>query len=203
MLHHQNLRLRVRIGLGSDMCVLALGFNPWANGQSDNAVRNEFRNSPRKFRPMVHWWWPGGDLADEEIKREVGILDSYGFAGAGIQPSNTLVFTPNLLSKEKMERVNDYATPTFFKHVQAADAAASHGMWIDDTRDAQSVWQPAACGPTEEADGTARGTASQGKRSLCIPRTTLSPGISGPCRARVVRHAMATSGLEDAEGEAR
>ena len=30
--------------------------------------------------------------------------------------------------------MNDFATPTFFKHVRvAADAAKAHGMWIDET----------------------------------------------------------------------
>jgi hypothetical protein len=83
---------------------------------------------------MVRWWWPGGDVTDQEIRREISILDSHGFGGAEIQPFNTFVFTPHLLSNEEMERVNDFATPTFFKHVRVAAAAANvHGMWIDDT----------------------------------------------------------------------
>lgn len=83
---------------------------------------------------MVRWWWPGGDVTDQEIRREVSILDSHGFGGAEIQPFNIFVFLPGLLSKEEMERANDFATPAFFKHVRvAADAAKSHGIWIDDT----------------------------------------------------------------------
>lgn len=83
---------------------------------------------------MVRWWWPGGDVTDREIRREIAILDSHGFGGAEIQPFNTFVFTPRLLSKDEMERVNDFATPAFFNHVRAAaDAAKAHGMWIDDT----------------------------------------------------------------------
>jgi hypothetical protein len=83
---------------------------------------------------MVRWWWPGGDVTDQEIRREIGILDSHGFGGAEIQPFNIFVFLPGLLSKEEMERANDFATPAFFKHVRvAADATKAHGMWIDDT----------------------------------------------------------------------
>jgi len=83
---------------------------------------------------MVRWWWPGGDVTDQEIRREITVLDSHGFGGAEIQPFNTFAFTPHLISKEATERVNDFASPAFFKHVRAAaDAAKTHGMWIDDT----------------------------------------------------------------------
>jgi hypothetical protein len=116
------------------MSVIMLGLSPSMNAQTESSVRSEFKSPPKKFRPMVRWWWPGGDVTDEEIGREIGILDSHGFGGAEIQPFNIFVFMPGLLSKEEMERVNDFATPAFFKHMRvAADAAKAHGMWIDDT----------------------------------------------------------------------
>ena len=90
---------------------------------------------------MVRWWWPGGDVTDQEIRREIGILDGHGFGGAEIQPLNTFTFlpqefafAPHNLSQQKIERLSDFATPAFFSHVRvAADAAKARGMWVDDT----------------------------------------------------------------------
>lgn len=130
----RNFLIKTGTGLAVFICVLAPVLSPAAKAQTERAVRSEFRNPPKKFRPMVRWWWPGGDVTDQEIRREIGILDSHGFGGAEIQPFNIFAFTPQLLSKEAMQRVNDFATPTFFNHVRvAADAAKDRGMWIDDT----------------------------------------------------------------------
>ena len=132
--HDRSFPTRAVMGVAVVLCVIAAGLSPSVHAQTESTVRNEFRNPPKKFRPMVRWWWPGGDVTDTEIRREIGILDSHGFGGVEIQPFNIFVFTPNLLSKQEMEHVNDFATPTFFKHVRvAADAAKAHGMWVDDT----------------------------------------------------------------------
>lgn len=81
---------------------------------------------------MVRWWWPGGDVTDAEIKREIGLLDSAGFGGAEIQP--LVPFDTRPLPTDEVDRLNDFATPSFFQHVRvAADAAKVRDMWIDDT----------------------------------------------------------------------
>lgn len=134
MLGDRNFLLKAWVSTVVFMSLIAPGLSPTVKAQTESAIRNEFRTPPKQFRPMVRWWWPGGDVTDQEIEREISILDSHGFGGAEIQPFNIFVFTPGLLSKQEMERVNDFATPTFFKHVRvAADAAKAHGMWIDDT----------------------------------------------------------------------
>ena len=141
LLRNRNFQIRTEIAVFIFVSVIAPGLSPSVKAQTESTVRNEFRNPPKKFRPMVRWWWPGGDVTDPEIRREIGILDSHGFGGAEIQPLNTFTFLPShfafapqKLSEEELERVNDFATPTFFKHVRvAADAAKAHGMWIDDT----------------------------------------------------------------------
>ena len=134
MLDDRNFLVRAGVAIVVFVSVFAPGLTPSLNAQTEIAVRHEFQNPPKQFRPMVRWWWPGGDVTDQEIEREISILDSHGFGGAEIQPFNIFVFTPGLLSKEEMARVNDFATPTFFKHVRVAvDAAKAHGMWIDDT----------------------------------------------------------------------
>jgi hypothetical protein len=81
---------------------------------------------------MVRWWWPGEDVTDEEIRKEIGFLDSAGFGGAEIQP--LVPFDTRSMPKDEVDRINDFATPAFFDHVRvAADAAKLRGMWIDDT----------------------------------------------------------------------
>lgn len=100
--------------------------------QDEATIRSEFRDPAKQYRPMVRWWWPGGDVTDNEIKREIGLLDEAGFGGAEIQPFVT--FDTRNMPKEEVARVNDYATPEFFQHVRAAaDAAKTRDMWIDYT----------------------------------------------------------------------
>jgi hypothetical protein len=95
-------------------------------------VSQRFRNPAKTYRPMVRWWWPGGDVQDKELRREVDLLDQANFGGAEIQ-----AFTKGLkpdMALEVQARVNDYLTPGFFEHVQAAvEEARTHDMWIDYT----------------------------------------------------------------------
>jgi hypothetical protein len=66
------------------LCVAGFGLGSVARSQTQSAIRNEFRRPAKRFRPMVRWWWPGGDVTDEEIQSEIGLLDSAGFA-AGLR----------------------------------------------------------------------------------------------------------------------
>jgi hypothetical protein len=36
----------------------------------------------KAMRPVVRWWWPGGDVTAVELRREVRVLDEAGFGGA-------------------------------------------------------------------------------------------------------------------------
>lgn len=95
-------------------------------------VRQTFQNPPKAYRPMVRWWWPGGDVTDAELRREVGLLDQANFGGAEIQPFK-IGLNPDMPEAAE-NRVNDYLTPTFFAHVRAAlDEARTRGMWLDYT----------------------------------------------------------------------
>jgi hypothetical protein len=103
-----------------------------AFSQDEATVQHEFRDPAKQYRPMVRWWWPGADVTDNEIQREIGLLDAAGFGGAEIQPFVT--FDTRDMPKEEAVRVNEYASPRFFQHVRAAaDAAKARGMWIDYT----------------------------------------------------------------------
>src|ERR1017187_8529687 len=99
---------------------------------SSSRLRQGFRNPPKAYRPMVRWWWPGGDVNDEELRREVRLLDEANFGGGEIQPF-VIGLNPKM-TVEARKRVNDYLTPAFFSHVRAAlEEARSRGLWLDYT----------------------------------------------------------------------
>ena len=96
-------------------------------------LREQFQSPPKKFRPLARWWWPGNDVADDELRREVGVLDNAGFGGAEIQPF-IKGFDFGKFSVDEQRRMESYATPSFFQHVRtAAKAAHQRGMFIDYT----------------------------------------------------------------------
>jgi hypothetical protein len=100
--------------------------------QTSPTVEQQFQNPGKQYRPMVRWWWPGNDVTDEELKREVGLLDSANFGGAEIQPFTIGLDEP--LSDAARKRVNDYMSPSFFSHVGSVlEEASSKGMWMDYT----------------------------------------------------------------------
>ncbi|MFN0182076.1 MAG: glycosyl hydrolase [Gemmatimonadales bacterium] len=99
---------------------------------SPGQVRAAFRQPPKRYRPMVRWFWPGGDVRDDQLKREIGLLDEAHFGGAEIQPFR-LGLDPRA-PVDVLRRVHDYRTPSFFGHVRAAlEEAARREMWIDYT----------------------------------------------------------------------
>jgi hypothetical protein len=103
------------------------------SAQTAASVAQQFQNPAKEFRPMVRWWWPGGDVTDEELRREVSLLDQANFGGAEIQPF-TIGLDPQKMPEATRKRVDDYLTPTFFAHMHAAlDEASTKGMWLDYT----------------------------------------------------------------------
>ena len=96
-------------------------------------VRQQFQSPPKKYRPLVRWWWPGDDVAEAELRREIDVLDRAGFGGAEIQAFNK-GFAKKNLSKAQTQRINSFATRSFFRHVGiAAEEARNNGMFVDYT----------------------------------------------------------------------
>ena len=112
------------------------GFSPVSSEpeSSDSmSVRQQFQSPPKKCRPLVRWWWPGNDVTESELRREVDVLEKAGFGGAEIQ-----AFFKGLAVKDfsetEMRRIRGYASESFFRHVGAAvEEAREHGMFIDYT----------------------------------------------------------------------
>jgi hypothetical protein len=97
------------------------------------SLRREFQAPPKKYRPLARWWWPGNDVTEPELRREIDVLDKAGFGGAEIQPF-VKGFAMEHFSAARMARVNSFASASFFEHVGvAAEEARKHGMFIDYT----------------------------------------------------------------------
>lgn len=107
------------------------GFLPCLGyAQSLDSLRRDFENPPKDARSTVRWWWPGGDVTIDELRREVRVLDEAGFGGAEIQAFRIGLRTD--VPANVATRVDDYATPSFYRKVRvAAEEARDRGLFLD------------------------------------------------------------------------
>jgi hypothetical protein len=109
------------------------GSRPSAEILSADEFRRAFQSPGKKYRPIARWWWPGNLVADEELRREIDVLDKAGFGGAEIQ-AFIKGLNRDVFSDEQWRQMNSYASESFFRHVAAAiEEARSRGMFIDYT----------------------------------------------------------------------
>lgn len=110
-------------------CALAISLSfAAADAQT---LEQRFEAPPKEARPRLRWWWPGAAVADDELRREIDLMDANGFGGAEIQS-----FSPNFVTLTPQERavVNDYAEPGFFASLNVAqEAAKARGLTLDYT----------------------------------------------------------------------
>jgi hypothetical protein len=101
-------------------------------GTMSGELRADFAKPPKTFRPMVRWWWPGGDVQDDELRKEIRLLDEANFGGVEIQPFN-FELRPDSAPDERA-RVDDYLSAPFFSHIRAVlDETQHRSMWADYT----------------------------------------------------------------------
>jgi hypothetical protein len=125
------MRFNRRDFLSSMASLAGLAAMPAGAVNSAGTYRRVFANPPNGAKPWVRWWWPGGAVNDDELRREIQLLSQTGFGGAEVQAFNPAI--PNL-TKEERTRVNDYANEKFFSHLKTCtDAAQEHGLQIDCT----------------------------------------------------------------------
>ncbi len=116
----------------SAMKLRALDGNDRAATTDIATLRSDFRTPPKNFRPIVRWWWPGDDVIETELLRELSALDDAWFGGTEIQAFDK-AFPDNLPTAQK-DRINGFATDSFFRHVAiAARGARDRGLFIDYT----------------------------------------------------------------------
>ncbi|MCS3732324.1 glycosyl hydrolase [Mucilaginibacter dorajii] len=89
-----------------------------------------FRKAPRAFGPLTRWWWPGNDVTDSELKREINMFAENGFAGVEVQP-----LFEGLNEKGNTDRLQkqlSWDTPSFYEHIRVVmQAARKAGMIVD------------------------------------------------------------------------
>jgi len=97
---------------------------------SQHDLRTNFENPLAMARPMVRWWWPGGDVTNEEIARELRIIKDAGLGGVEIQSfKDGLNPAP---TAEVARRVDSFLTPEWFNHVKyAIEEGGRLGLDVD------------------------------------------------------------------------
>ena len=100
-------------------------------------IYTEFSSPQKKYRPMVRWWWPGLEVEEEELRREVRDLDVAGFSGAELQPF--AIGSPSKMDPERAKRHHRFMQPYHYEMIAAVlDEAQKHGLFIDITEN--SSW---------------------------------------------------------------
>ena len=99
-----------------------------------------FANPPKSARPMVRWWWPGLDVREEELVRELDEMDRLGIGGAELQPF-AIGLPANLAKTDpaRATRTHRFMQPFHYQMMQrVVDEAGKRGMTIDITQN--SAW---------------------------------------------------------------
>ncbi|MBM4461652.1 MAG: hypothetical protein FJ011_28490, partial [Chloroflexi bacterium] len=99
-----------------------------------------FLDPPKTARPMVRWWWPGLDVREDELIRELDEMDRLGIGGAEIQPF-AIGLPPDLARRDpgRAARTHRFMQPYHYQMMQrVVEEAARRGITIDITQN--SAW---------------------------------------------------------------
>ena len=89
-----------------------------------------FQNPDLSFAPFVRWWWPGNDVENEELTREVNLFADHHIGGVEIQ-SFALVIPA---APDRVDKIMSFDTDSFYEHVRTVmEAALSRGVTVDMT----------------------------------------------------------------------
>ena len=109
-------------------------------------LASQFQNPDLKYAPMVRWWWPGNDVDNTELKRELELFASNHIGGVEIQPFALVVPMP----QDRVGAIMGFDTASYYEHLSTVMAtAAKLGMTVDLTNG--SGW-PAASPAITEAE---------------------------------------------------
>ncbi|WPV01945.1 glycosyl hydrolase [Mucilaginibacter sp. cycad4] len=104
---------------------------------SYNFNSSVFPKPPISFAPFARWWWPGNNVDNAELIREINLFADHNFGGVEIQALN--LFVPG--TKEAKAKALTWDTPDYYEHVRTAmEEARKRGMTVDMTDG--SGWPP-------------------------------------------------------------
>lgn len=103
--------------------------NNWFKVYDFNA--REFKTPSLEFGPFARWWWPGNDVTNKELKREINLFADHGYGGVEIQ---TLTNRLPIIDKEARERVMSWDSPSYYEHIHTVmEEARKRGLTVDIT----------------------------------------------------------------------
>ena len=106
----------------------------------------QFLNPDLKYAPSVRWWWPGNDVDNTELKRELELFANNHIGGVEIQSFALVVPMP----QDRAGAIMSFDTDAYYEHLSTVMAtAAKLGMTVDLTNG--SGW-PAASPAITEAE---------------------------------------------------
>lgn len=90
-----------------------------------------FKSPHQSFGPMARWWWPGNNVTQQELKREINLFADNSFAGVEVQPLNLAI--PIMDSTERA-RVTSWDTPEYYENLRAVmEEAQKRNLIVDVT----------------------------------------------------------------------
>jgi hypothetical protein len=96
-------------------------------GAADDPLYGGFREPPAEARPFVRWWWNGNCVSEEEILRELDLMQAAGIGGIEINP----IAMP-AEAKETEHNALVWLSPEWNRLVKiAVDGARQRGMIAD------------------------------------------------------------------------
>lgn len=98
---------------GTSVPVMAAENTDTTNAGSFNT--EEFVSPGIEYRPGVRWWWPGGAVDEETLKKEIDYLADKGFGYVEINP----FYVSQILEGDE-ERVVSIYTPEFYQLLETA-----------------------------------------------------------------------------------
>lgn len=88
-----------------------------------------FQSPSLEYAPFTRWWWPGNDVATEELKREVALFAQQHIGGVEIQPMSLVM---PCKGKGRADRIMSFDTTDYYQHLSAVmDAAQQNGLIVD------------------------------------------------------------------------
>lgn len=131
------MRKKICIGIGG-LLLFALAaffivrtiYKQPVKAQEWSEFAEAFEEPDTEYRPKVRWWWPGGDVEEEELIREIEVLHENGFGGVEIQPFDYSL--KDEATSDPDSPVKDITSDAFFDKIKVVlDAARERNMTVD------------------------------------------------------------------------
>jgi hypothetical protein len=122
------------------MPILCLFFWTNVNAQRSNTIDwfgeynlqfSEFNRPGLNYAPFTRWWWPGNDVTQDELVREINLFADNNIGGVEIQ-AFALVMPAK--GKGTGDRIMSYDTPAYYENlIRVMQEAVKRGMTVDMT----------------------------------------------------------------------